>query len=105
MLVSGERGGSRPVSISVRDITTPKAEWFYWLTILFSKHARHRPLGDFLADNIGTRLRGRAPLVFGAMLALIALAYFFLQILAYAAVLGGVHPHTQARSERRSATF
>jgi uncharacterized membrane-anchored protein len=65
-------------SISVRDITTPKAEWFYWLTILFS-NTLGTALGDFLADTSQLGYEGGA-LVFGALLALIALAYFFLQI-------------------------
>jgi uncharacterized membrane-anchored protein len=65
-------------SISVRNITTPKAEWFYWLTILFS-NTLGTALGDFLADTSGLGYEGGA-LVFGALLALIALAYFFLQI-------------------------
>jgi uncharacterized membrane-anchored protein len=65
-------------SVSVRNIATPKAEWFYWLTILFS-NTLGTALGDFLADTSGLGYEGGA-LVFGAMLALIALAYFFLQI-------------------------
>jgi uncharacterized membrane-anchored protein len=65
-------------SVSVRDVVTPRAELFYWLTILFS-NTLGTALGDFLADTSGLGYEGAA-LLFSAVLALIALAYFFLQI-------------------------
>lgn len=61
-------------SISVRDITTPKAEWFYWLTILFS-NTLGTALGDWLAD-AGLGYEGGA-VVFAALLLVIVGAYFF----------------------------
>src|SRR5260370_23640799 len=65
-------------SVSVNDITSPKAEIFYWTTILFS-NTLGTALGDFLADSSGLGYEGGA-LVFAAMLALIAAAYFFTEI-------------------------
>jgi len=65
-------------SVSVRNIATPKAEWFYWLTILFS-NTLGTALGDFLADTSGLGYEGGA-LVFAAALGLVALAYFYSQV-------------------------
>jgi uncharacterized membrane-anchored protein len=62
-------------SVSVATITTPKVEAFYWVTILFS-NTLGTALGDFLADDGGLGYGGGA-MVFGAVLALIAAAYFF----------------------------
>jgi uncharacterized membrane-anchored protein len=62
-------------SISVAHITSPKVELFYWITILFS-NTLGTALGDFLADDGGLGYAGGA-LVFGAVLAVIAIAYFF----------------------------
>jgi uncharacterized membrane-anchored protein len=61
-------------SVSVDDIASPKAEIFYWATILFS-NTLGTALGDFLADSSGLGLEGGA-LVFAAALLLLALAYF-----------------------------
>jgi uncharacterized membrane-anchored protein len=60
-------------SVSVNTIVSPKAETFYWLTILFS-NTLGTALGDFLADS-GLGYEGAA-LVFAGLLALIAAAYF-----------------------------
>jgi uncharacterized membrane-anchored protein len=61
-------------SVSVRNITTPKVEIFYWVTILFS-NTLGTALGDFLADSgLGYEA---AALVFAAGLALLAAAYFY----------------------------
>jgi uncharacterized membrane-anchored protein len=60
-------------SVSVNDIVSPKAETFYWLTILFS-NTLGTALGDFLADS-GLGYEGAA-VVFAGLLALIAAAYF-----------------------------
>jgi uncharacterized membrane-anchored protein len=62
-------------SVSVNHITSPKVEVFYWVTILFS-NTLGTALGDFLADDGGLGYGGGA-LVFGAALAIIALAYYF----------------------------
>jgi len=61
-------------SVSVTRIDTPKAERFYWVTILFS-NTLGTALGDFLADS-GPGYEGGA-LVFAGALALIAAAYYF----------------------------
>jgi uncharacterized membrane-anchored protein len=60
-------------SVSVDTIVSPKAETFYWLTILFS-NTLGTALGDFLADS-GLGYEGAA-VVFACLLALIAAAYF-----------------------------
>ena len=65
-------------SVSVNNITSPKVEIFYWTAILFS-NTLGTALGDFLADSSGLGYEGGA-LVFAAMLALIAAAYFFTEI-------------------------
>ena len=62
----------------MRNIATPKAEWFYWLTILFS-NTLGTALGDFLADTSGLGYEGGA-LVFAVALGLVALAYFYTQV-------------------------
>jgi uncharacterized membrane-anchored protein len=65
-------------SVSVNQISTPKVEIFYWVTILFS-NTLGTALGDFLADSSGLGYEGGALLI-GALLALITLAYFFSSI-------------------------
>ena len=65
-------------SISVSNITTPKVEIFYWTAILFS-NTLGTALGDFLSDSSDFGFQGAA-LVFGGLLALIALAYFFTHV-------------------------
>jgi len=62
-------------SVSVDSVTTPKAEVFYWATIMFSQ-TLGTALGDFLADTGGLGYSGGA-LVFGAALAVVAVLYFF----------------------------
>jgi len=62
-------------SVSVDSITTPRAEMFYWATIMFSQ-TLGTALGDFLADTGGLGYRGGA-LVFGAALAVVAGLYFY----------------------------
>jgi uncharacterized membrane-anchored protein len=65
-------------TVSVNDITTPKAETFYWATILFS-NTLGTALGDFLADSSGLGYEGAA-VVFAAGLAILAAAYFFTRL-------------------------
>jgi uncharacterized membrane-anchored protein len=64
-------------SVSVSRIDNPRAETFYWVTILFS-NTLGTALGDFLADPTGLGLgyEGGALVIAGA-LAMIAVAYFF----------------------------
>ncbi len=61
-------------SISVATVKTPKVEAFYWAAITFSQ-TLGTALGDWLADTGGLGYAGGA-LVFGAGLALLALAYY-----------------------------
>lgn len=62
-------------SVSVDTVSTPKAEMFYWLTIMFSQ-TLGTAVGDWLADTAGVGYTGGA-IVFGALLALVAAAYFW----------------------------
>ena len=61
-------------TISVESVSTPKAEIFYWVTIMFSQ-TLGTALGDWTADSAGMGYLGSAAL-FGGVLALLALAYW-----------------------------
>ncbi|MBU1054327.1 MAG: hypothetical protein KKC46_10930 [Proteobacteria bacterium] len=61
-------------SIAVDTVSSPKAEMFYWVTIMFSQ-TLGTALGDWTADTAGIGYVGGA-IVFGAMLAAIAVAYY-----------------------------
>jgi uncharacterized membrane-anchored protein len=61
-------------SVAVDTVSSPKSEMFYWITIMFSQ-TLGTALGDWTADTAGLGYGGAA-IVFGALLALIALAYF-----------------------------
>ena len=65
-------------SVSVNTVTTPKIEAFYWVVILFSQ-TLGTALGDWMADTNGLGYENGA-LVFGAGLAVLALAYFYTNI-------------------------
>jgi len=65
-------------SVSVNQITSRKAESFYWTAILFS-NTLGTALGDCLADTSGLGYEGSA-LVFAGALALIAAAYLWTDI-------------------------
>ncbi len=67
----------RTGSISVSRIATPEAEIFYWVAILYS-NTLGTALGDFLSDS-GPGYEGAA-LVFSAVLAVIALGYYYTNI-------------------------
>jgi len=60
-------------SVSVHSVSTPKAEAFYWVTIMFSQ-TLGTALGDWTADSLDFGYGG-ATLVFGGLLALIVAAY------------------------------
>ncbi|HEX4153859.1 MAG TPA: hypothetical protein VHY75_16755 [Steroidobacteraceae bacterium] len=62
-------------TVSVDRVDTPKAEAFYWATITFSQ-TLGTALGDWTADDTGLGYSGAA-LLFGAALALLAVAYFW----------------------------
>lgn len=61
-------------SVSINTVSTPQAELFYWITIMFSQ-TLGTALGDWAADSMGLGYAGGA-LVFGSLLALIAVAYY-----------------------------
>jgi uncharacterized membrane-anchored protein len=68
-------------TVAVDSVSSPRSEMFYWVTIMFSQ-TLGTALGDFVADGrheipagLGLGYGGSA-LVFGSMLALIALAYY-----------------------------
>lgn len=65
-------------SVSVRSIQTPRAEFFYWVTIMFSQ-TLGTALGDWTADSAGFGYGGSA-VIFGSMLAVIACLYFFTKV-------------------------
>lgn len=62
-------------SIAVSSVNTPRAEAFYWTTIMFSQ-TLGTALGDWTADTAGLGYTGAA-LVFAALLLLVILAYYF----------------------------
>jgi uncharacterized membrane-anchored protein len=61
-------------SVAVDTISSPKSEMFYWVTIMFSQ-TLGTALGDWTADTAGLGYEGGA-ILFGAMLAVIALMYY-----------------------------
>jgi uncharacterized membrane-anchored protein len=69
-------------TLSVESITTAKAEWFYWVTILFSQ-TLGTALGDWTAgsDRGGLGLGYQTgALIFGAGLAVVAALYFWTRV-------------------------
>ena len=62
-------------TVAIETISTPKAEAFYWITIMFSQ-TLGTALGDWMADETPLGYNGSALLIM-AVLAAIALAYFF----------------------------
>ncbi len=65
-------------NVSVGRIAAPRAEAFYWATILFS-NTLGTALGDYAADDGGLGFEGGA-LVFGSVLLVIAGAYFWTRL-------------------------
>lgn len=65
-------------SVSIESIHSPRAEMFYWITILFSQ-TLGTALGDWTADSAGLGYGGSA-LLFGAMLLLIAAGYYWTSV-------------------------
>lgn len=65
-------------TVAVASVSTPCAEAFYWLTILFSQ-TLGTALGDWTADTMAFGYLGAA-LVFGAALVLVAAAWRFTSI-------------------------
>jgi uncharacterized membrane-anchored protein len=65
-------------SVSVDTVSSPKAEMFYWVTIMFSQ-TLGTALGDWMADTAGFGFGGAA-VVFGGLIVLIAAAYFWTSV-------------------------
>jgi uncharacterized membrane-anchored protein len=65
-------------SVSVNSITSPRAEMFYWITIMFSQ-TLGTALGDWTADSAGLGYTGGA-IAFSLLLALVVVAYFWTNI-------------------------
>ncbi len=65
-------------SVSIASVRTPKAEWFYWITIMFSQ-TLGTALGDWTADTAGLGYLGAAA-IFGSALAIVAAAYFWTKV-------------------------
>lgn len=65
-------------SISVDTVTTPRAEVFYWVTIMFSQ-TLGTALGDWFADSAGFGYLGAAAL-FGGLLVALACAWRWTRI-------------------------
>lgn len=65
-------------SVSVDTVSTPKAEMFYWVTIMFSQ-TLGTALGDWTADTAGLGYGGGA-MVFSALLTLVVAAYYWTTI-------------------------
>lgn len=65
-------------SVSVSTVHSPRAEAFYWVTIMFSQ-TLGTALGDWTADTAGLGYTGAA-VVFGALLALIIVAYYWTRV-------------------------
>jgi len=65
-------------SVAVDTVSSPRAEVFYWVTIMFSQ-TLGTALGDWTADTADLGYAGAA-LVFGTMLALVAAAYYWTKL-------------------------
>jgi len=65
-------------SVSIDTVSSPKAEAFYWVTIMFSQ-TLGTALGDWMADDAGFGYLGSIG-VFGGGLAVLALLHFFSSI-------------------------
>lgn len=65
-------------TVSIGSVGTPKAEMFYWTTIMLSQ-TLGTALGDWTADTIGLGYVGGI-LVFGMLLVLLAAAYYWTNI-------------------------
>tara|TARA_R100000656_G_scaffold109915_1_gene81926 strand:- start:302 stop:1060 length:759 start_codon:yes stop_codon:yes gene_type:complete len=65
-------------SVSITTVSTPKAEMFYWMTIMFSQ-TLGTALGDWTADTAGIGYIGSA-FIFTALLALVVTAYYWTKL-------------------------
>lgn len=65
-------------TVAVDTVASSASEAFYWTTIMFSQ-TLGTALGDWVADSMGYGYGGAA-IIFGALLAAIALAYFWTRL-------------------------
>ena len=65
-------------SVSVSTVSSPKAEMFYWVTIMFSQ-TLGTALGDWTADTAGFGYTGAA-IVFGTLLLLTVAVYYWTNV-------------------------
>jgi uncharacterized membrane-anchored protein len=65
-------------TVAIETVASPKAEMFYWTTIMFSQ-TLGTALGDWTADSAGFGYKGAA-LLFGGLLALAAALYYWTRI-------------------------
>ena len=61
-------------SVAVADVSSPRSELFYWVTIMFSQ-TLGTALGDWTADTAGLGYLGAAA-IFAGLLTLVVVAYF-----------------------------
>jgi uncharacterized membrane-anchored protein len=62
-------------NVDVASVHTPKAEFYYWLTIMFSQ-TLGTALGDWTADTAGLGYLGAAAIFSGLLLVIVAVYYF-----------------------------
>lgn len=65
-------------SVSVSTVSSPQAEVFYWVTIMFSQ-TLGTALGDWTADTAGRGYLGGA-VIFGSLLAVVTAAYLWTRV-------------------------
>ncbi|WP_233801430.1 COG4705 family protein [Paraburkholderia sp. HP33-1] len=65
-------------SVSVTTVSSPKAEMFYWVTIMFSQ-TLGTALGDWTADTVALGYTGAA-IVFGGLLLVLVVAHYWTNI-------------------------
>ena len=65
-------------TVAVDTVASPASEAFYWTTIMFSQ-TLGTALGDWVADSMGYGYGGAA-ILFGALLAAVAAAYFWTKL-------------------------
>ncbi|WP_407673184.1 COG4705 family protein [Paraburkholderia sediminicola] len=65
-------------SVSVTTVSSPKAEMFYWVTIMFSQ-TLGTALGDWTADTVALGYSGAA-IVFGGLLLVLVVAHYWTNI-------------------------
>jgi len=82
-------------TISVKSIQSAKSEAFYWLTIMFSQ-TLGTALGDWTADTQGLGYTSAA-LIFGTLLLVLAICYFYTKISRTYIILVGLCPYSTSR--------